>query len=176
MGYVGLAHNRSIKYTDVTTPHSTQGEYLLGEVYEIELDDHGQKSACEFIYLKSHGALTQYKPYAIGLGTTMGSEYTTNELFSESAASVQIAIPQIAVSSGYYFFGLIRGVGKGLVTSNTSTGNYVSGDSLSSALVNDGNMLFNTSVGRAIENLTLADESVPEAIKIIMHGRQVAVV
>lgn len=108
---------------DLTNPSATQ-DYKLGIV--IEIQDDATKSIKKYKYVKSHGALTQYQPYVVTASSTAGSEVITAAPVTIVSAVVEIGIPQVAFTAGYYGFVLIEGKGTAVITSAT----YVTGNAL----------------------------------------------
>jgi hypothetical protein len=129
--------NLIVKYSlknqiDLTLPRSTQ-LYKLGQVVNVE--DSDTKVIAQYIYIKAHTTLTQYQPYVLAFGGTTGSEVITGDPVTISAPGVNVVIPQVAFTSGYYGFVLLSGVGKALMTAES----YVVGDALQ--LLNGGSAL-----------------------------------
>lgn len=101
---------------DLTTPSSTR-DYPLGSV--IQIFDDTTDVVSEYIYVKSHGALTQYQPYVLDYDGTDGYEVITKAPATLAAPGASIVIPQVAFTSGYYGWALIKGQGKVLMTAET---------------------------------------------------------
>lgn len=125
----------AINNDELTQASSTQ-KYPLGLILAIENGDGYQD---RYMYVKSHGALTQYQPYVLDFSSTAGSQFITGAPATLAAPGRQVVIPQIAVTSGYYAFVLIEGDGKVLMIAET----YAVGDHLQilnagAALVVDG--------------------------------------
>ena len=85
----------------------------------------------EYEYVCAFGrALTAYQPYILDLGGTTGS--TTASAVSLTvpvtlgAPGAIVAVPQVAFTSGYYGWVLVKGYGKALHTAET----YIKGDML----------------------------------------------
>lgn len=108
----------AIEESDVTTPQSTQKypegtEVVLGATNDLT-------HYSRYKYVKAHDALTQYQPYKI-------ENDGTNLLSAAPATGAgQVIIPQVAVTSGYWFFGLVEGEGTCKIGAET----YVAGDEL----------------------------------------------
>lgn len=109
---------------DLTTPTSTQ-QYELGREIVIS-DPDNYKSVKKYKYVKSHTTLTQYQPYVITNTGTAGSEWITIAPATLATCGLLVGVPQVAVTSGYYFWCLIAGDGKALMTAET----YAVGDKL----------------------------------------------
>ena len=121
---------------DLTTPTEAQ-KYALGKV--ITVIDSAKKAVKKFMYVKSHGALTQYQPYMISFSSTAASEVITAAPATLAAPGALIGVPQVAFTSGYYGFIQIQGDCTVLMTAET----YAVGDHLQilntgTALVVDG--------------------------------------
>ena len=105
------------KIEDLTTPSSTQ-KYPLGAT--VTLEDTSKKSVKKFMYVKSHGALTQYVPYIITRSSTAGSEVITAAPFTLAAPGQLVCVPQVAFTSGYYGWVQIQGDCVAITTDETS--------------------------------------------------------
>jgi len=112
-----------INETDLSTPTSAQ-KFPLGAI--IDVADPSTKAIKKFMYVKSHGALTQYQPYQINIGITSGSEVITAAPATLAAPGKLIGVPQVAFTSGYYGFVQIQGN----ATCKKSSETYASGDHL----------------------------------------------
>ena len=108
---------------DLTTPTEAQN-YTLGEVVEIQ--DSASKAVSKYMYCKSHEALTQYEVYVVDYSSTAGSEVISAACATMAAPGRLVIVPQVAVTSGYYFWGLIEGEGHAIMTAET----YAVGDHL----------------------------------------------
>ena len=124
--------------SDLTVPTLAKNyAYKLGTIIEAE-DSDNIGVVCKFMYVKSHAALTAYQPYEIAYSVS-GTEVITAAPLTCAAPGVQVCVPQVAFTSGYYGFVLIQGTGKALMTTET----YALGDILqlvttASTLVVDG--------------------------------------
>lgn len=107
---------------DLTTPTSTR-VYTLGDVFRFM--DTDTKSVKEFMYVKSHAALTQYQPYVINQSATAGSEFITAVPFTLASAQVLVGVPQVAFTSGYYGFVQIKGKASELTSEAIDAGTFV---------------------------------------------------
>lgn len=109
--------------SDLTTPTSTQ-VYRLGTI--IETIDEDAKCINKYIYVKSHGTLTQYQPYVVNNSGTDGSEWITAAPSTLASASVLVCVPQVAFTSGYYGFVQIEGESTAKVSAAATAGNEIS--------------------------------------------------
>ena len=66
-----MAFIQSIDTDDLTNPSSTR-KYDLGSQYVDVSNSDAIKP--EYVYVKAHGALTQYQPYQLSTSNTAGSE------------------------------------------------------------------------------------------------------
>jgi len=110
--------------TDLTTPTEAQ-VYKLGTI--VETIDEDTKSVHKYIYVKSHGALTQYQPYVVTASGTAGSEVITAAPVATASAVVLVGVPQVAFTSGYYGFVQIEGKGTAVIAASTG---YVDGNAM----------------------------------------------
>jgi hypothetical protein len=121
---------------DLTTPSSTQA-YPLGTI--IALTDSDYTSVKEYMYVKSHTALTAFQPYVLTFGSTAGAEIVTIAPATLAAPGALVVVPQVAFTSGYYGWVLIKGDGKVLMTSETyAVGDFLQILNTGTALVVDG--------------------------------------
>jgi hypothetical protein len=106
----------SIGNEDVTYP-SEAAKYPIGT--KIRVED-GLNTEKEYMYVQSHGALTQYQPYIINhTGVTLKTG-------APATGAALIGVPQVAFTSGYYGFVQIRGDATVKIGAET----YVAGDHL----------------------------------------------
>jgi len=112
---------QTIDTDDLTNPTSTR-KYDLG----IRFRDVSSTDAIkpEYIYVKSHGALTQYYPYQISSSNTAGSEVITKAPATTASGAVVVA-PQVAVSSGYYAWVQVKGKATVTTTDTVAAGDFV---------------------------------------------------
>ena len=108
---------------DLAVPTSTQ-QYPLGMTVTIVDSDY--LSIKEYIYMKSHTTLTAYQPYVMTFGSTAGAEVVSIAPVTLAAPGALVVVPQVAFTSGYYGWFLMKGDGKVLMTSET----YAVGDFL----------------------------------------------
>lgn len=120
-----LFNQLAIEATDLTTPSSTiNPTYALGYVYNF-VDSDNPAAIKQFMYVKSHAALTQYQPYTVVGLNTAGSEVVTAAPVT-LASGVTVCIPQVAFTSGYYGFVQVFGA----CTSKLANETHVAGDFL----------------------------------------------
>jgi len=122
MAYKAVLNYTSISETDITTPSSTQ-RYPLGLEVTFE-DSSAQDAIKKFVYVKSHTTLTQYQPYIISYLGTAASEVVTAAPATQTSYINQVAVPQVAFTSGYYGFVQTQGQCTAKVAAET----YASGD------------------------------------------------
>jgi hypothetical protein len=123
--------------SDLTTPTATQ-QYPLGFVATI--DDSDVKMVKKYIYVKAHGALTQYQPYVLNFTGTSGAEVKTAAPATTAAPGQKVCVPQVAFTSTLlYGFVQIEGDCSCLLTSETyAVGDYMQILNTGTALVVDG--------------------------------------
>lgn len=123
---------------DLTTPSLLQNAaYKLGQI--VELWDDLYKARSVYVYVKSAAALTQYQPYVLSYTGTSGAEVTTAAPFTLAAPGLQVVLPQVNFTSGYYGWVLIEGEGKTLMTSETyAVGDFLRGINAGAYLHVDG--------------------------------------
>jgi len=114
-----MAFIQSIDTDDLTSPSSTR-KYDLGAQY-VDVSVSGAIKP-EYVYIKSHGALTQYQPYQLSTSNTAGSEVISKAPATTDSGATVVA-PQVAVTSGYYCWAPY----KGSVTVKT-TDTFAAGD------------------------------------------------
>lgn len=115
----------SICEDDLTTPTSTKNPtYPLGAIYTC-VDSDDASVIQQYMYVKSHAALTQYQPYVVVASGTSGSEFVTAAP-ATLASGVTVCVPQVAFSSGYYGFVQIQGK----MTAKLANETHVAGDFL----------------------------------------------
>lgn len=127
--------NIALEEKDLITPTSTQ-KFQLG--MKIQVED-AEGAAAEYIYVKAHTGLTAYQPYVLGYSSTDDAEVVTAAPATLAAPGRIVVVPQVAFTSAYYGFVLVKGNGKVLKTAET----YAVGDQLQilntgTALVVDG--------------------------------------
>jgi len=122
MAYKSILNYVSISETDITTPTSTQ-RYPLG--LQVTVEDSGAQDATKvFEYVKSHTTLVQYQPYVLNYIATAASEVVTAAPVTQTSPIVQVCVPQVGFTSGYYGFVQVQGQATAKVAAET----YASGD------------------------------------------------
>ena len=121
---------------DLTTASATQ-LYDLGRTITIKND--ANSTVTEYIYLYATTGLTQYQPYQIVYGSTAGQEIGAGAPATLAAPGRQVVIPQMAVTTGYYFWGVISGDCTSLVPAVTyAVGDYLKLTNACTTLIVDG--------------------------------------
>lgn len=115
-----MAFIQSIDTDDLTNPSSTR-KYDLGSQYVDVTGSDAIKT--EYIYIKSHGALTQYQPYQLSTSNTAGSEVISKAPATTDSGATVVA-PQVAVTSGYYAWVAYKGKVTVLTTDTFAAGDY----------------------------------------------------
>ena len=117
----------SVQESEFSTPSSTC-LHPLGMRVKVESTT-GLLSEYEYI-CAAGAALTAYQPYIKDLGGTTGATTTINVKLTApvtlGAPGAIVAIPQVAFTSGYYGWVLVKGYGKALHYAET----YIKGDML----------------------------------------------
>lgn len=115
-----------VNIDDLTTPTSAKREaYRLGAIYSLA-DSDVPGVLNQYMYVKSHAALTQYQPYVVVPSQASSDGTYLTAAPSTQASGVTVCVPQVAFSSGYYGFVQISGV----CTVNLSNVTHVPGDYL----------------------------------------------
>ena len=125
-----LTIRTSISEIDLTTPTASK-QYPLGTVFEF-VDSDSPDAIKRFKYVKAHAALTQYRPYVISYAGTAASEILTAVPTTQTSPIVEVCVPQVAFTSGYYGFVQVMGQSTAKIDAET----YASGDPLE--LINGG--------------------------------------
>lgn len=116
---------QAVDEDDLTTPTSTKNpSYPLGGIYTV-VDADDRAIPQQYMYVKSHAALTQYQPYVVKPLNTSGSEFITGAP-ATMANFVTVCVPQVAFTSGYYGFVQIQGK----MTAKLAAETHVAGDFL----------------------------------------------
>lgn len=124
---------------NLVTPSADQ-KYPLGKIITISekansSSETASKGVKQFMYVKSHGALTQYQPYVIKNSATAGAEVVTAAPATNTQLKNRVCVPQVAFPSGYYGWVQIYGD----CTVKTTSATYAAGDALE--LLNGGTTL-----------------------------------
>lgn len=122
MAYKAVLTYSSISETDITTPTSAP-RYPLGLQITVE-DSNAQDAIKVFEYVKSHTTLVQYQPYVLNYVNTSAGEVVTAAPTTQTSSIVQICVPQVAFTSGYYGFVQVQGQATAKVAAET----YAAGD------------------------------------------------
>jgi len=161
---------------DLTTPTSDQ-KYSLGFEYVVDAGNGngGNTARSVYKYIKATGALTQYQPYVIVLGSTAATAVTQIAPITNAAAVNLIGVPQVAFTSGYYGFVQIEGPATAKIGAETYTiGDYLELISAGTTFNVDGtsgSTVFEKGAGaRSLATGTLAAN-----ISVILLGRPVEV-
>ena len=115
-----MSYVNSIDTDDLTNPSSTR-KYELGARYVDNSDTNAIKK--EYVYVKAHGALTQYQPYQLSAVNTAGAEVSTKAP-ATTASGATVVAPQVAVTSGYYAWVPYKGIVTVLTTDTFAAGDY----------------------------------------------------
>ena len=115
-----MAYINSIDTDDLTNPSSTR-KYDLGAQYVDVSSSDAIKP--EYVYVKSHGALTQYQPYQLSTSNTAGSEVISKAPATTDSGATVVA-SQVAVTSGYYAWVQYKGKATVLTTDTFAAGDY----------------------------------------------------
>ena len=115
-----MAFIQSIDTDDLTNPSSTR-KYDLGAQYVDVSSSDAIKP--EYVYVKAHGALTQYQPYQLSTSNTAGSEVVTKAPVTTASGTTVVA-PQVAVTSGYYAWVPYKGKATVKTTSTFAAADY----------------------------------------------------
>lgn len=171
MGNVNAYTRISLGNTsDLTTPTSS-AYYPVGGVVEVTDYDGPVK---KFMYVKSHGTLTAYQPYAIVPSATYG--LITAAPATSTTVINKIGVPQVAFTSGYYGFIQIEGAATAKLAAETHTiGDHLEVVSaattfnLSSAT--SGSTSFDASCAAVCNSVSTGAESA----SVVLVGRNVSV-
>ena len=115
-----MAFIQSIDTDDLTSPSSTR-KYDLGAQY-VDVSFSGAIKP-EYVYIKSHGALTQYQPYQLSTSNSAGSEVISKAPATSDSGATVVA-PQVAVTSGYYCWAPYKGSVTVTTTDTFAAGDY----------------------------------------------------
>jgi hypothetical protein len=129
-----MSYVNSIDTDDLTNPSSTR-KYELGARYVDNSDTNAIKK--EYVYIKAHGALTQYQPYQLSAVNTAGAEVSTKAP-ATTASGATVVAPQVAVTSGYYAWVPYKGIVTVLTTDTFASGDYAEVLNSGTGLILDG--------------------------------------
>ena len=110
----------AINSDDLTRESSTQ-LYPIG--LRVKVVNSSYYNEQEYIYVKAHGSLTQYQSYILKYD---GATSLMLKTAAPATGAATVVVPQIAVTSAYYAFVLVKGEGSCKVSTET----YAAGDQL----------------------------------------------
>jgi hypothetical protein len=156
-----MSYVNSIDTDDLTNPSSTR-KYELGARYVDNSDTNAIKK--EYVYIKAHGALTQYQPYQLSVVNTAGAE----------VSGATVVAPQVAVTSGYYAWVPYRGIVTVLTTDTFAAGDYAEVLNAGTGLKLDGGVSGSTAEGAGSVGIATTATSGGSA-SFVLSGNVVAV-
>ena len=165
-----MSYVNSIDTDDLTNPSSTR-KYELGARYVDNSDTNAIKK--EYVYVKAHGALTQYQPYQLSVINTAGSEVSTKAP-ATTASGATVVAPQVAVTSGYYAWVPYKGIVTVLTTDTFAAGDYAEVLNAGTGLKLDGGASGSTAEGAGSVGIATTATSGGSA-SFVMSGNVVAV-
>jgi hypothetical protein len=165
-----MAFIQSIDTDDLTNPSSTR-KYDLGAQYVDVSSADAIKP--EYVYIKSHGALTQYQPYQLSTSNTAGSEVTSKAPATTDSGATVVA-PQVAVTSGYYAWVPYKGKATVLTTDTFAAGDYAEVLNAGTGLKLDGGVSGSTAEGAQSVGIASTATSGGSAT-IVLSGNKVKI-
>lgn len=165
-----MSYVNSIDTDDLTNPSSTR-KYELGARYVDNSDTNAIKK--EYVYVKAHGALTQYQPYQISVVNTAGAEVSTKAP-ATTASGATVVVPQVAVTSGYYAWVAVKGIVTVLTTDTFAAGDYAEVLNAGTGLKLDGGVSGSTAEGAGSIGIATTATSGGSA-SFVLSGNVVAV-
>ena len=165
-----MSYVNSIDTDDLTNPSSTR-KYELGARYVDNSDTNAIKK--EYVYVKSHGALTQYQPYQLSVVNTAGAEVSTKAPATTVSGATVVA-PQVAVTSGYYAWVPYKGIVTVLTTDTFAAGDYAEVLNAGTGLKLDGGASGSTAEGAGSVGIAITATSGGSA-SFVLSGNVVAV-
>ena len=165
-----MSYVNSIDTDDLTNPSSTR-KYELGARYVDNSDTNAIKK--EYVYVKAHGALTQYQPYQLSAVNTAGAEVSTKAP-ATTASGATVVAPQVAVTSGYYAWVPYRGIVTVLTTDTFAAGDYAEVLNAGTGLKLDGGASGSTAEGAGSVGIATTATSGGSA-SFVLSGNVVAV-
>ncbi|MEK9727920.1 MAG: hypothetical protein VW397_07450 [Candidatus Margulisiibacteriota bacterium] len=165
-----MSYVNSIDTDDLTNPSSTR-KYKLGARYVDNSDTNAIKK--EYVYVKAHGALTQYQPYQLSVVNTAGAEVSTKAP-ATTASGATVVAPQVAVTSGYYAWVPYRGIVTVLTTDTFAAGDYAEVLNAGTGLKLDGGVSGSTAEGAGSVGIATTATSGGSA-SFVLSGNAVAV-
>jgi hypothetical protein len=165
-----MSYVNSIDTDDLTNPSSTR-KYELGARYVDNSDTNAIKK--EYVYIKAHGALTQYQPYQLSAVNTAGAEVSTKAP-ATTASGATVVAPQVAVTSGYYAWVPYKGIVTVLTTDTFAAGDYAEVLNAGTGLKLDGGVSGSTAEGAGSVGIATTATSGGSA-SFVLSGNVVAV-
>jgi hypothetical protein len=165
-----MSYVNSIDTDDLTNPSSTR-KYELGARYVDNSDTNAIKK--EYVYVKAHGALTQYQPYQLSAVNTAGAEVSTKAP-ATTASGATVVAPQVAVTSGYYAWVPYKGIVTVLTTDTFAAGDYAEVLNAGTGLKLDGGASGSTAEGAGSVGIATTATSGGSA-SFVLSGNVVAV-
>ena len=165
-----MSYIQSIDTDDLTNPSSTR-KYDLGVKYVDVTTAAAIKP--EYMYIKSHTALTQYQPYQLSISHTAGSEITGRAPATQTSGA-QIFAPQVAVTSGYYCWVQVKGLATVLTTDTFAAGDYAEVLNAGSGLTLDGGASGSTVEGKHTVGVATTATSAGSAT-VLLNGNVVEI-
>lgn len=165
-----MSYVNSIDTDDLTNPTSTR-KYELGARYVDNSDTNAIKK--EYVYLKAHGALTQYQPYQLSVVNTAGAEVSTKAP-ATTASGATVVAPQVAVNSGYYAWVPFKGIVTVLTTDTFASSDYAEVLNAGTGLKLDGGSSGSTAEGAGSVGIATTATSGGSA-SFVLSGNVVAV-
>jgi len=161
---------QSIDTDDLTNPSSTR-KYDLGVKY-VDVNSSAAIKP-EYMYIKSHAALTQYQPYQESITNTAGSEIISKAPVTQTSGA-RIFAPQVAVTSGHYAWVLVKGIGTVLTTDTFAAGDYAEVLNGGSGLKLDGGASGSTAEGKKTVGIATSATSGGSA-SVLLNGNDVEI-
>ena len=165
-----MSYVNSIDTDDLTNPSSTR-KYELGARYVDNSDTNAIKK--EYVYVKAHGALTQYQPYQLSAVNTARAEVSTKAP-ATTASGATVVAPQVAVTSGYYAWVAYKGIVTVLTTDTFAAGDYAEVLNAGTGLKLDGGVSGSTAEGAGSVGIATTATSGGSA-SFVLSGNVVAV-
>jgi len=165
-----MSYINAIDTDDLVNPSSNR-KYDLGAKF-VDYNDTNAINK-EYVYAKAHGALTQYQPYQLSVLNTAGAEVSTKAP-ATTASGATVVVPQVAVSSGYYAWFLVKGVGTVLTTDTFAAGDYAEVLNAGTGLKLDGGVSGSTAEGAGSVGIATTATSDGSA-SFVLSGNVVAV-
>ena len=165
-----MSYVNSIDTDDLTNPSSAR-KYALGARYVDNSDTNAIKK--EYVYVKAHGALTQYQPYQLSAVNTAGAEVSTKAP-ATTASGATVVAPQVAVTSGYYAWVPYKGIVTVKTTDTFAAGDYAEVLNAGTGLKLDGGASGSTAEGAGSIGIATTATSGGSA-SFVLSGNVVAI-